>query len=65
MVAHKITTTDEKVVNFKQYRQTQFHKEEALKHVAELLKNDMIKASNSSYNSPIWIVPKNPSLKVK
>ena len=60
VIAHKITTNDEKIVNVKQYRQTQFHKEEALKHVAELLKNDIIKPSNSPYNSPIWIVPKKP-----
>ena len=60
VITYEIRTTDEKIVNVKQYRQTQFHKEEALKHVAELLKNDIIKPSNPPYNSPIWIVPKKP-----
>ena len=38
VTSHKINTTDDKVINVRQYRQTQFHKEEARKHVTELLK---------------------------
>ena len=60
VTTHKINSTDNKVINVRQYRQTQFHKEEARKHVTELLKNDIIKHSNSPYNFPLLIVPKKP-----
>ena len=33
VVSHKIKPSDEKVINIKQYRETQFHKEEVQKHV--------------------------------
>ena len=60
VTTHKINTSDTKVVNVKQYRQTQFDKDEARKHVKELLDNDIIEPSNSPYNSPLLIVLKKP-----
>ena len=41
-VKHKILITDEKVINVKQYRHPQIHKEEVQKQVKNLLENDII-----------------------
>jgi len=57
VTAHKIVTTDNRLVNTKQYRFPPIHKDEINKQVKELLDNDIIKASNSPYNSPVWVVP--------
>lgn len=62
-VSHKITTADDHPINTKQYRFPPIHKEEINKQVDELLNNDVIKVSNSPYNSPLWIVPKKPDSK--
>ena len=58
IVKHKIITTDEKSINVKQYRYPHIHKEEIQKQVSNLLENDIIEASSSPFNSPLWIVPK-------
>lgn len=58
VVSHKIVTTDEKVINVKQYRYPQIHKEEIRNQVLELRKNNIICPSKSPFNSPLWIVPK-------
>ncbi|XP_025161882.1 uncharacterized protein LOC112590215 [Harpegnathos saltator] len=55
---HRITTTDNTPINTKQYRYPPIHKEEIDKQIQDLLKNKVIKPSNSPYNSPLWIVPK-------
>ena len=39
--------------------------EEITRQVDELLKNKIIKPSQSSYNTPVWIVPKKPDSKGK
>jgi len=59
-IEHKITTTDERPINTKQYRFPPVHKDEINKQVNDLLNNDIIKTSESPYNSPLWIVPKKP-----
>ncbi|KMQ89174.1 enzymatic polyprotein endonuclease reverse [Lasius niger] len=57
-LSHKISTTDDQPIHTKQYRFPPIHKEEIDKQVKELLNNDIIKPSESPYNSPLWIVPK-------
>ncbi|KAL6417870.1 hypothetical protein ACFW04_012472 [Cataglyphis niger] len=58
VIKHKIVTSDEQPINTKQYRFPPIHKEEIDKQIKELLDNDVIKPSESPYNSPLWIVPK-------
>jgi len=60
---YKITTTDNRPIHNKQYRFPPVHKDEINNQVKELLDNNVIKASNSPYNSPVWIVPKKPDSK--
>jgi len=62
-IKHRIITTDERSVNTKQYRFPPIHKNEIDKQVSNLLNNDIIKTSDSPYNSPLWIVPKKPDSK--
>lgn len=57
---HYIPTTNEVPVHTKQYRFPPVHKEEINRQVDELLLSDLIEASASPYNSPLWIVPKKP-----
>ena len=62
---HSISTTDDSPVFSRQYRFPPVHKEEITKQVDELLKNKIIKPSQSPYNTPVWIVPKKPDSKGK
>jgi len=63
VLQHQIPTTDDRPINTQQYRFSQIHKEEINKHVEELLEGDIVKPSQSPYNTPIWIVPKKRGLK--
>jgi len=58
VLQHQIPTTDDRSINTRQYRFPQIHKEEINKQVEELLEGGIVKPSQSSYNTPIWIVPK-------
>jgi len=58
ITSHKIPTTDDLPINTKQYRFPPIHKVEINKQVSQLLSNDIIRASTSPYNSPVWVVPK-------
>lgn len=49
---------DAGVINKKQYRMAQAHREAALKQIKELLKDDLIEPSASPFNSPVLMVPK-------
>jgi len=60
VLTHKIVTTDSMPVHTKQYRFPPIHREEITHQVNQLLAKDIVKPSNSPYNSPIWIVPKKP-----
>ena len=62
---HSIPTTDDSPIFSRQYRFPPVHKEEITKQVDELLKNKIIKPSQTPYNTPVWIVPKSQTLKVK
>lgn len=55
---HYIPTTDNVPIHVKQYRYPPVHREEINRQVKDLLQKDIIQASKSPYNSPLWIVPK-------
>ena len=55
---HSIPTVDERPIFSKQYSFPPAHKEKITKQVNELLKNKMIKHSQSPYNTTVFIVPK-------
>ena len=55
-----IPTVDDSPTFSRQYRFLPAHKEKIIRQVDELLKNKMIKPSQSPYNTPVWIVPKKP-----
>lgn len=58
---HKIKLTDDITINTKQYRYPPIHRQEIGRQMKELLENDIVTPSTSSYNSPLWIVPKKPN----
>ena len=58
VLAHKILTTDENPINTKQYRYPPIHRDEIRKQVDELINKGIVQASESPYNSPLWVVPK-------
>lgn len=60
VLTHKIITTDNNPIQTKQYRFPPIHKEEIDKQLKDLLDNDVIRPSDSQYNSPLWIVSKKP-----
>ncbi|CAK9811734.1 Retrovirus-related Pol polyprotein from transposon 297 [Anthophora quadrimaculata] len=59
-IEHRIPTINNEPIHVKQYRYPPVHREEISKQITELLENDIIKPSNSPYNSPLWVVPKKP-----
>ncbi|KAL7291593.1 hypothetical protein TKK_0014634 [Trichogramma kaykai] len=59
-VQHHIATIDEKPINVKQYKYPHALKDEVNKQVQEMLKNGVIKESESPYNNPLWVVEKKP-----
>lgn len=58
VMKHTIPTVDKNPIHTKQYRFPAIHKEKIDKQIKALLEDDVIKFSNSPYNSPLWIVPK-------
>ena len=60
-VTHKIPTTDNVPINIKQYRHPPHLRDVVQKQLQELIDNDIVEESESSYNSPLWIVPKKPN----
>lgn len=57
-IEHKIITDTEKPLYSKIYRYPQIHEDEIRKQIDNMLKHNIIRESNSAYNSPLWIVPK-------
>ena len=55
---HEIQTKPSPPIYTKNYRFPEVHKEEVTRQVNELLKQGVVTASRSPWNSPIWIVPK-------
>jgi Reverse transcriptase (RNA-dependent DNA polymerase). len=60
VLQHRIPTTDNTPICTRQYRFPPVHKEEINRQVNELLEGEIIRNSQSPYNTPIWIVPKKP-----
>lgn len=58
VTSHQIITTDDVPIHVRQYRFPPIHKEEIAKKVSDLVKKQIVKPSNSPYNSSVWIVPK-------
>lgn len=57
-VKHHIRTKNETPIYTKTYRYPFVHKQEVNEQIDSMLKNKIIRKSNSPWNSPIWIVPK-------
>lgn len=58
LIKHKIRTNDENPVYSRNYRYPQYFREDVKIEIEKLLKNKIIRPSNSPYNSPVWVVPK-------
>ena len=54
----KIIVTDNIPINVKQYQYPPMPKDEIERQVSKMLAEGIIDPSDSSYNSPLWIVPK-------
>lgn len=61
----KLRLSDNTPSYVKNYRTPHSQKDEIKRQVEKLIKNDLIEPSNSSYNSPIILVPKKSSEKQK
>lgn len=57
-IKHSIKTTDNLPVYTKTYRYPFVHKEEVRAQIDKMLKQKIIRPSNSPWSSPIWVVPK-------
>ena len=57
-VKHEINLTDNSPIYSKTYRYPYIHKEEIQKQIKDMLKNDVIRPSQSPFSSPIWTIPK-------
>lgn len=58
VLQHRVLTSDNNPIHTKQYRFPPVHKEEINRQVKDLLDQNIIKLSESPYNTPVWIVPK-------
>jgi len=58
VLEHRIPTINEIPIHTRQYRFPVIHKDEINRQVNELLEQEIVKPSNSPYNTPVWIVPK-------
>ena len=65
VLQHSIPTVGDVPMFSRQYRFPPVYKEEITRQVDKLLKNKIIKPSQSPYNTPVWIFPKNLILKEK
>ena len=55
---HEIPTTSTTPIHVKTYRYPQIHKEEVDKQISKMLNQNIIKPSESSWKSPVWVVHK-------
>lgn len=60
-VRHKIEMIDNRIINVRQYRHPVHLREEIKKQIDNMLKNDIIERSVSSFNSCVFVVPKKSS----
>lgn len=57
-IQHEIKLSDDRPTYAKTYRYPQIHEEEIKNQIAEMLRQGIIRESNSPFNSPLWIVEK-------
>lgn len=57
-IKHKINTVNDIPIYTKLYRYPQVHQQEVRKQIGDMLKQGIIKPSESPYSAPIWVVPK-------
>lgn len=55
---HEIKTSDEMPIYTKTYRYPFIHRAEIQKQIEEMIKNNVIRPSDSPWSSPVWIVGK-------
>ena len=58
LASHKILLKDEQIINLRQPRHPECHREEICNQVNDMLAKNIIAESNSPLNSPLWVVPK-------
>jgi hypothetical protein len=58
LLEHRILTTDDTPVYSRNYRYPFAFQDAIRKEVDKLIKEKIIRPSNSPYNSPLWVVPK-------
>lgn len=59
LLKHKIMTKDDNPVYTRTYRYPEIFKQDVATEIDKLLRENIIRYSNSPYNSSIWTVPKN------
>lgn len=57
-IKHQINTTNDIPIHTKLYRYPEAHRQEVHKQIDDMLKQRIIRPSNSPYSAPIWVVPK-------
>lgn len=57
-ITHEIKTIDENSIYCRPYRYPQVHEKEIERQIDEMLRQGIIRESDSPYNAPLWIVPK-------
>jgi len=57
-IKHKINTVNEIPIYSKLYRYPEVHRREVHEQIDEMLKQGIIRCSDSPYSAPIWVVPK-------
>lgn len=57
-IKHEIITTTDQPIYSKIYRYPQIHEVEIQNQIKNMLDQNIIRESNSPYNSPLWVVPK-------
>lgn len=57
-IKHNIKTSDELPIYSKSYRYPFIHKTEVNRQIETMLRQNIIRPSNSPWSSPIWVVPK-------
>lgn len=58
-IKHKIKTKTDTPTYSKAYRYPEIHKDEVNRQIEDMLRQRIIRHSNSPYNSPLWIIQKN------
>ena len=58
LTEHEIILKSGKIINLRSHKLPEKHREFSLQETDKLLRKNIIRESQSPYNSPLWIVPK-------